>query len=239
MMRDVRLPRMPGPAERNDPHCLRPGEASILLARHPWRRFVAVGDSVVAGEGDPVEGYPDLSWVDRLAAELGRGCRRFGYLNLGRRDLLAAQVRSGQLTEALAFQPDLAVVVAGANDALRASYRPDVVDAELELIIGPLRRIGADIITVSLFDVTYAPAFGRRVRAVVGRRMLVLSARTAALAARLDTIHVNVTGHPAEREPGMHSADGLHGNRRSHAILAAEVVRRLGRHLGNAVTGRP
>jgi lysophospholipase L1-like esterase len=220
-------------SEADDPYCLRAGEAAVLLAGHPWRRFVAVGDSVVSGEGDPVPGYSHLSWVDRIAAELA-AVAPLDYLNLGQRDLLAADVRTHQLAPALDFDPDLALVACGANDALRAAYRPDQVDEELAAIISPMRQRGADVITVGLFDTTYAPAIPPRVKHLIGARMRTLSQRTARLADELGTIHVNVTGHPSESQPGMHSADGLHGNRRSHAICAAEAIRRLGAHLGNA-----
>jgi lysophospholipase L1-like esterase len=218
--------------EAEDPYCLRAGEAAALLAGHPWRRFVAVGDSVVSGEGDSVSGYSPLSWVERIAAEL-EAVTPLTFLNLGQRDLLAAQVRAGQLAAALEFGPDLALVACGANDALRTAYRPDAVDTELRAIIAPLRERGVDVITVGLFDTTYAPAIPVRVKHLIGARMRTLSHRTALLADELRTIHVNVTGHAAESQQGMHSADGLHGNRRSHAICAAEAIRRLGVHLGN------
>ena len=68
--------------------------------------------------------------------------------------------------------------------------------------------------------------------------MRTLSQHTARLAAELGAIHINLTGHPAESDPDMHSADGLHGNMRGHAICAAEAVRRLGAHLGNTF-GQP
>jgi lysophospholipase L1-like esterase len=224
--------------EAADPYCLRVGESAALLAGHPWKRFVVVGDSVALG-GDPVQGYSELPWTDRVAAELAAVEPDLVYLNLGRRDVVAAQVRADQLDDALAFMPDLALVACGANDALRASYRPEAVDAELTGIIGSLRQRGADVMTIGLFDTTFAPAIPPRVKHLVGRRMGVLSQHTAELAVALGTIHINVTGHPAEADADMHSADGLHGNMRSHAIVAAEAVRRLGAYLSNAFTDRP
>src|SRR4051794_4392426 len=92
-----------GSPEERDPHCLRPGEARRLLGGHPWRRFVAIGDSLVEGVGDAVPGYRDLSFTDRLAAELGAAtpAGSLDYLNLGRSDLRMAQVREQQLAPAL------------------------------------------------------------------------------------------------------------------------------------------
>lgn len=218
------------PREAADPYCLNEGESAALLAGHPWRRFVVLGDSVAAGVGDPVDGYSPLPWCDRVAAELG-AAHELAYLNLGRRELLAAEVRAEQLDPALAFRPDLALVACGGNDALRSSYRADQVDDELIAIITGLRDIGATVITIGMFDVSYAPAFPSAVKRVVSARMRRLSEHTATLGERLGTVHVDVTGHPAERDVESYSADGLHGNLRSHAICAAATVRRLGRHV--------
>ncbi|GHJ45326.1 hypothetical protein Cs7R123_26680 [Catellatospora sp. TT07R-123] len=219
-------------AEAADPYCLAPGESARLLAGHPWKRFAVLGDSVASGVGDPVPGYVELAWCDRIRAELAAQQPDLVYLNLGVRELRAAEVRATQLERALRFGPDLALVVAGGNDALRKSYQPEEVDDELAAMITALRAAGADVITVGMFDVSFAPSFPIAVKPQVGGRMRMLSERTAALGARLGTLHVDCTGHPAERDPDSYSADGLHGNLRSHGICAALTVRRLGTHLG-------
>ncbi len=46
--------------EATDPYTLRDGEAAALLAGHPWRRFVVLGDSVAEGCCEPVDGYSRL-----------------------------------------------------------------------------------------------------------------------------------------------------------------------------------
>src|SRR5258708_5860308 len=108
--------------EAVDPHCLRPGEAAAVLARHPWRRFAVLGDSIAEGVAEPVPGYSPLPLAARVAAELADTAPALAYLNLGRRGLRTHEVRAGQLAAALEFEPDLALVVCGANDALRPGY---------------------------------------------------------------------------------------------------------------------
>jgi len=223
--------------EPGDPYCLRVGEAAALLAGHPWRRFVALGDSVAEGLGDPVPGYSTLPWIDRIAAELTAVQPGFGYRNFGERDLKAAVVCERQLDAALDFGPDLAMVCAGGYDAVRPSYQSDVVDAALRTMITALQGRGADVITVGIFDVSHCVAVPDRFRPALGERIHTLSRRTRELAASLGTIHIDLTEHPAARDPAMYSSDGLHGNLRSHAVCAAETVRRLGEHLGNTFRG--
>src|SRR6476619_6127152 len=100
-------------AEAADPYCLRDGEARALLSGHPWRRFVVVGDSIAEGVGDPLPGYTDLGWADRVAAELAAVQPELACLNLGRRNLRTAQVLAEQVGPAVAFGPDLALVACG------------------------------------------------------------------------------------------------------------------------------
>lgn len=217
--------------EATDPYCLRPGESARLLAGHPWRRFVVLGDSVAEGLCEPVEGYPDVQWADRIAAELAATSPGLAYRNLGLRGLRAHEVRATQLGPALEFGPDLALVVCGGNDAFRSAYDADAVDAELTAMITALRAAGADVLTVGMFDVSHSPAVPERLRAGLGERMRRLAAHTRRLAERLGTLHVHLTDHPAVADASLYSSDGRHGSARSDAIAAAETVRCLGAHL--------
>ncbi|MCW3815202.1 SGNH/GDSL hydrolase family protein [Micromonospora sp. DR5-3] len=221
--------------EATDPHCLREGESAALLRGHPWRRFVVLGDSVAEGLCEPVDGYSDLQWADRIAAELRAVQPALVYRNLGRRGLRAHEVRAAQLAPALAFGPDLALVVCGGNDAFRPGYDPGAVDAELAAMITALQDAGADVITVGMFDVSHSPAVPEALRAGLGERMRRLSAHTGRLAERLGTRHVHLTDHPAVADPSLYSSDGRHGSARSDAIATAETLRVL----GTRVTGSP
>lgn len=217
--------------EATDPWCLRPGEAGELLRGHPWRRFVVLGDSVAEGMCEPVDGYPDLQWADRIGAELRAVRPELAYRNLGRRGLRAHEVRATQLAPALEFGPDLALVVCGGNDAFRPAYDPEAVDAELTAMVTALQGAGADVITVGMFDVSHSPAVPDPLRAGLGERMRVLSAHTGRLAQRLGTLHVHLTDHPLVADPSLYSSDGRHGSARSDAVATAETLRVLGRHL--------
>ncbi|MGV9213326.1 SGNH/GDSL hydrolase family protein [Micromonospora sp. RB23] len=225
--------------ESIDPHCLREGESATLLREHRWRRFVVLGDSVAEGSCEPVDGYPDQQWADRIAAELAAVRPGLAYLNLGRSGLRAHEVRATQLAPALAFDPDLALVVCGGNDAFRSRYDPDAVDEHLVAMIVALQRAGADVITVGMFDVSHSPAVPEALRAGLGERMRRLSSHTAALADRLGTLHVALTDHPAGRDPSLYSSDGRHGSARSDAIATAVTLRRLHVHLNAQRRGGP
>jgi lysophospholipase L1-like esterase len=223
--------RMP---EAVDPYCLRAGEAASLLASHPWRRFAVLGDSVAQGIGGPVPGYHALALADRVAAELDAARPGLAYLNLGLRGLRVREVRARQLDPALAFEPDLALVACGANDALRPGYesRADAVDGEIAAMIRALQEAQALVVIMSLFVYTHYPALPVWLSPPPAERMTTLAGRTAAISAELSAVHVDLSRHPAASDPGLIAADGLHTNDRGQAIAAAETVRRLGARLG-------
>lgn len=232
-----------GSQEADDPYCLRPGEAAALLAGHPWRRFAAIGDSIAEGIGEASRGYPDQPWIDRIAAELEdaapSNAAAFEYRNFGQRDTRTAQVRATQLEPACEFAPDLVVVACGGADALSRSYDADAVEDQLRAIVARFLEIGAEVITVSMFDGSYSPVVPERLREGLRIRLHDLSARSRRIAGDLGTIHVDFTGHPATPDRDMYSADGRHGTRRAHAIAAAGAVRRLGERLGGVATPSP
>jgi lysophospholipase L1-like esterase len=219
--------------EKTDLYCLRDGEAERLLAGHHWRRFVVVGDSVAEGLGEPVDGYPDQPWADRVAAELAATAPGFTYRNLGQRDTPIADVRATQLADAIAFEPDLALLAAGGFDALWSSFDAATVEAHLRAIVVGLRESGADVITVGMFDgAADDPDEAKKpMRQRLRQRLRDLADRTSSLAEEFGALHVNLTNHPAARSRNMYSSDGRHGSRRAHAISAAATVRRLGMHV--------
>jgi lysophospholipase L1-like esterase len=224
----------PRPAELADPDCLAEGESLRLLAGHPWRRFVVLGDSVANGPSYPVDGFSPLRWTDRVAAELRTQAPDLRYLNLGVGGQRAAEVRASQLDDALDFEPDLALVLCGGNDAFRRDYAgpvADAVDAELATMFGALRAAGAQPASICMFDVSYSPAVPERYRDELRLRLALLAQHARALAVRYDCVHIDLSRHRRSTDPTLYSPDGRHGNARSDAIAAAELVRALGARL--------
>ncbi|MFI5909575.1 SGNH/GDSL hydrolase family protein [Dactylosporangium sp. NPDC051541] len=183
-----------------------------------YARYCAIGDSVVEQPG----GFAELV-RDALTPA--------AFANFGVRNVRAAEVRDVQLSAALAFRPDLAMVVCGANDAMRPGYesRADDVDSAIADIVVSLQRTGATVITVSVFVMREYPHMPGWLGAGFVRRMTLLAQRTNALAARLGTVHADLSQHPAiAAGDTLTGPDGLHGNAHSHKIAAAAVLDRLG-----------
>jgi lysophospholipase L1-like esterase len=223
--------------ERHDPHCLVPEALAQLLVGSPWRRVAVVGDSIAAGTGDPVDGYLDASWADRLVAALRAGCGDVDHLNLGVPGLLAAEVREQQLDAALAFQPDLAVVSAGPNDMLRRTFDPAAVEGEVEAIVGTLAASGCLVVTFGLLDLSATSFVPDAMRAGLHDRIATLNRTTEAITRRHGGIHVDYFEHPAI-DDSLFSADMIHPNRRGHACIVTQLVHALVRARRRTAAGQ-
>jgi lysophospholipase L1-like esterase len=178
-----------------------------------WHRIAVLGDSIAVHPGDPVDGYPTLTWAERLVRALDPDV----YLNLGVAGARAAEISAGQLAAGLAFHPDLAVLAAGANDAARRSFRPEQVETDLAGMIEPLSRAGALVVTLGCFDLSAT------LGAETAHRLRTLGALTERLCRHHGGLHIDFAEHPDQRD-GVLGADGLHINARGHAIVAAALL---------------
>ena len=178
-----------------------------------WHRIAVLGDSIAVHPGDPVDGYPTQTWAEQVMRALAPDQHR----NFGVSGARAAEIRAGQLAPALAFHPGLAILAAGANDAARRSFQPEVVEAELAGMIGPLSRAGALVVTLGCFDLSAT------LGAETAARLRTLGALTERVGRRYGGLHVDFAEHP-DRRDGVLGGDGLHINARGHAILADTLL---------------
>ena len=213
---------------------LHPAVPADLLNGSRWRRVAVLGDSIAEGVREPADGYRNLSWVDRIVEPLHLVDPSTTVLNLGRRSLVAREVRETQLRAALAFAPDLAIVAAGGNDALADAFDAQAVAADLDAIVGPLRSAGADVLMIELMDIVKSGLVADERRDAVDARMRALATVTRDVARGHGALLVEMRAHPACADPTVYASDRLHLNARGHAIVGAEAVRVL----AGAVTAR-
>jgi lysophospholipase L1-like esterase len=130
-------------------------------------RYVALGDSFTEGVGDPDPGRPNglRGWADRVAEVLAAQSDDFGYANLAIRGRKLHAVLDEQLEPALALDPDLVTVYAGANDILRPKVDIDALAERYDDALGRLAGTGARVLVFTAFDpggsAIYRPLRGR------------------------------------------------------------------------------
>ncbi|QWS34517.1 SGNH/GDSL hydrolase family protein [Curtobacterium aetherium] len=194
--------------------------------RHPWTRYVAIGDSFTEGIGDPdpasVGGH--RGWADRVAEALADGTDEdFGYANLAVRGRLLGQIVEEQTEAAVALGPDLVTVSAGGNDIIRPGSDPDELAERYDSMVATLRRDGATVVLFTGPDVGMTPVLG-----MVRGKTAIYNEHLQAIALKHGALVTNLWALRVLRDPRMWAPDRLHHSPLGHATVAAAVLDTLG-----------
>ena len=191
---------------------------------HPWHHYVALGDSFTEGVGDPVDGFAMLGAVDLLAAALRRTSPDLRFTNLAQRGLVVAEIRQQQLEPALRLRPDLASVVAGANDIMTGRFNVTLWEDEFRTLFEALTQAGATVISANIPEFailrTLKEPLQRRLKANIARGNAVIER----LAAQYGVILVDAWAISTRSDREDWSADGVHLNARGYFKFAQETL---------------
>jgi lysophospholipase L1-like esterase len=198
----------------------------------PWKRFVALGDSLTEGVGDPDRRGRLRGWADRLAEAMAAVDDDFAYANLARRGLPSEEVRRTQLEPALRLRPDLASVLVGMNDLLEPRFDPARFEGELSAIVGPLREAGALVLTATIPDVTTFSPLPKRFLTGLRTRLRATSEAVRAVSAQHAALCLDLEALPEARQRQVMSVDRLHPGPQGHVLLAGAFAGLLEEHSG-------
>jgi lysophospholipase L1-like esterase len=178
--------------------------------------FVALGDSITVGMGDPAPGGGWRGWAQLLAGTLDQPETH----NLAALGALATDVERRQLPAATALRPDIATVVVGINDTLRGDFDPERTGASVGRTVAALRAGGAHVLTMRLPDPGQMFGLPGALARPLARRMRAVNAAVDEVALRYGTVHLDAARDPATYERRYWSVDRLHPNERGHRLIA-------------------
>jgi lysophospholipase L1-like esterase len=178
--------------------------------------FVALGDSITLGMGDPA---PDGSWRG-WAALLSDGLPAPQLHNLATLGAQSHHVESVQLPAALALRPDVASVIVGVNDTLRGGFDPARVGGAVARTVEALTACGAVVLTMRLPDPGQMLGVPNALARPLGRRMRAVNTELDAIAARYGTVHFDAADDSDTYDRRNWSVDRLHPNERGHRLIA-------------------
>ncbi|MEU6236551.1 SGNH/GDSL hydrolase family protein [Kitasatospora sp. NPDC047058] len=204
-------------------------------------RFVALGDSLTEGVGDPVaEGW--RGWAALLARSLAPAGVGVEFTNLARSGALSTDLRAGQLPAALELRPGVAAVVVGGNDTLRAGFEVGRTARELDATLAELSRSGALLLTACLPDPGALLRLPPPLARPLARRMRAVNTVVHALSVRHRAVHLHIAELPWSAQRHLLSVDRLHPSAEGHHLIARgfhELLIAAGRPLGPAPAAEP
>jgi len=179
-------------------------------------RFVAMGDSITVGMGDPA---PEGGWRG-FAALLADTLPQPDLRNLACLGAQAADVERLQLPAALDLKPDVVSLVVGINDTLRGDFDPSRTGASVGRTVAALRDSGAQVLTMTLPDPGQMFGLPQALARPLARRMHAVNAAVTEVAVRYGTLHYDAARVQDTYDRRYWSVDRLHPNERGHRLIA-------------------
>ncbi|MFI2436599.1 SGNH/GDSL hydrolase family protein [Streptomyces sp. NPDC018693] len=201
-------------------------------------RFVALGDSLTEGVGDPVgDGW--RGWAALLAGGLGPAV---DFTNLAVSGAQTREVLERQLPVALELRPDVVSVLIGVNDTLRHTFDIHAVAARLDQVYAACARRDAVLLTACLPDPGAMLGLPGALARPLARRQRAVNTVVHALSSRYGAVHLHAAEGAWLTDRAMWSADRLHPGERGHRQLALRfhtVLSDVGLATGAAPSAEP
>ncbi|MFE1948698.1 SGNH/GDSL hydrolase family protein [Streptomyces massasporeus] len=188
-------------------------------------RFVALGDSLTEGVGDPVGDGAWRGWAALLADGLAE--EPVGFTNLAVSGSQTRDVLERQLPAALELRPDLVSVVVGVNDTLRCTFDIRAVAARLDQVYAACIEQGAVLLTACLPDPGTMLGLPGALANPLARRQRAVNTVVHALSERYEALHLHACEGEWTTDRALWSADRLHPGERGHRQLALRFHRLL------------
>lgn len=182
-------------------------------------RFVALGDSLTEGVGDPA-GDRWRGWAALLARGLAPVDTAVEFTNLAVSGAQTRDVLERQTEAALALRPDLVSVVIGVNDTLRCTFDIRSVAERLDTVYGAFRARDTLVMTACLPDPGSMLGLPGALARPLARRQHAVNAVVHALSERHGALHLHAAEEDWLNDRAMWSADRLHPGERGHRQLA-------------------
>lgn len=191
----------------------------------PTLRVVVLGDSSITAPGVT---DPDQIWVRILAANLATD-RHIVLKSVAIGGATAASVIAEQLDDAVAFEPDLAIVSVGANDAIHG-IPVRRFESQLEHIATTLRDTGAEVLLSGVGDLGTIPRLQPPLRGLITRRSLGYDRTHQRVAERVGGLWLNPRQDDRDlwiRDRSLWSEDLFHVSPHGHSRWADSTWRTI------------
>lgn len=182
-------------------------------------RFVALGDSLTEGVGDPAgDGW--RGWAALLSGGLAEDAGQVQFTNLAVSGAQTRDVLERQTPAGLELRPDVVSVVIGVNDTLRHTFDIHAVATRLDQVYAAFTAQGATLLTACLPDPGAMLGLPGALARPLARRQRAVNAVVHELSDRYGAVHLHAAEGTWVTDRALWSADRLHPGERGHRRLA-------------------
>lgn len=190
-------------------------------ARGP--RVVAMGDSITLGIGDTAVPGIGAGWAAHVAHAIGAS----RYTNLAENGTRARGLGPRQLPTCLMQRPDVVLLTVGGNDVLRGDFSPQEITERVADAVSRLRRPGRQIVMIGLDRIAAFDVLGKRVAAVMARRVGQANGALGMAVAGTEVHWINGAEVFARLGESAWHIDRIHPSPVGHRALAEAALREL------------
>lgn len=192
----------------------------ILPVCRPVTSLAVLGDSTAVGVGDPLPAGGWRGFGPLLAAALGApGSLRYSNFSIigGR----MVDLPRRQLPAALAVRPDVAVILAGMNDTLRADFDAAAIRDNLDATVTALQASGALVLTTRYHEHGWVFRLPGPLRRALHHRIEQLNSAADQVVAHRGALCLDLHRMPGAYDTASWSVDRLHPSELGHRMLAS------------------
>lgn len=189
--------------------------------------LIVCGDSFSEGMSDEIVNGKYRGWADRVADVMAQANSSFMYMNLAVRGKLLRQVVNDQVPQAEKFitgKKTLVTFHAGANDAIRPNYKPELV---LPLYADAVRKVAATGATVMLFTVLERTGNAGKAADLWAARFHAFNENVRAVAKEVGAIVADANEESFFSDRRFLAFDRLHLNPMGHDRVAQAVLEKI------------
>jgi lysophospholipase L1-like esterase len=189
--------------------------------------YMALGDSLSAGQGDPDEHGHPIGWARRTCSLLSNGTgATYAFSKLAVNSAKIGDVRADQVPALAGAEPDLITVTIGINDILRA-FDPGKFAAQVAGLFDDLVATGATVATITIPDMADLLPLPAEVRRGVRQCIEQANDGIRKGADPRGVLYVDSYAAPECAEASFWNEDRRHPSANGHTLIAGAVAEML------------
>src|ERR1700680_2484469 len=182
--------------------------------------YIALGDSLTAGRGDPDEHVRPIGWARRLSSLLAeRTGVQYEFTNLAVDQATIVEVLAEQMPVLVGEHPDLVTISTGIND-IRGAFNADEFASRIDGAFADAASTGALVATMTLPNIVSNSPLPKELLDVARTYMEQLNEAIRRSAHVYGALLIDAWYTDEAAEPAFWSADHMHPNAHGHQVIA-------------------